>query len=443
MQIKDQNNHPDGNLISLAHALARIKRFPLPKNHEKRNEMVPLAQGCGRIIAEDIQAASNVPNFANSAVDGFAFAFKSLKRNGATKLTLAEEIITGQVSTKNLALGQACPIYTGAPMPRGADTVVMEEDAVIKNSCVTVPFGLSKGANSRQIGDDIKKNTRLMNKGKRLNIIDCAILASLGVKKIKVFNQLRVALFSSGAEIIRNNQKIKNAQIFDSNATMLQQWLLELGCRVFDGGILDDNHESIDKAFAPILMASNDENNDKNLDGKYRCDIIIASGGMSKSRLDCIASYCKTKGKFDFWRVATKPGRPIGIGRIKNLPFAGLPGNPVASFLTFALIVQPLLRRLSGQNPETPKRFPARLNFKGVKKKGRVEFIRVKIVATKQRMENKFDLPILKKNGKSGAGVLSSVMDADGFAQLDAATTQYDVGQTVDFLPMREIIPSR
>lgn len=447
MQLTDADDEDgQGKLLSLRLALARVDRMATTIGREQRAEKIPLAQARGRILAQDIRATQDVPNFANSAVDGFAFAFKSLQKNKPTKLKVVDEIPAGQSPTKTLALGQASQIYTGAPMPRGADTIVMEEDAKLCDNIVVIPNGLIKGANRRASGDDIRKNTLLMKKGKRINIVDCAAIASLGLEEIEVFTRLRVVLFSSGAELARGGGRLKPAQIFDSNATMLRNWLQALGCEVFDGGILQDNPNSIENAFKKISKNGKNTASDDHLDKNYRCDLIIASGGMSKSRLDYVARYCHSQkpeqGAFSFWRIAMKPGRPIGVGRIKNIPFAGLPGNPVASFLTFALIVQPLIQRLNGQKVEKPKRFTAKLGFKGKKKKNRVEFVRVKIVKPTYELENKLGLPILKKNGKSGAAVLSSVIDADGFAELDEKITNYEVGELVTFIPMREIFPS-
>ena len=451
MQLADADDKDRGKLLPLRLALARIDKMAAAAGREQigrgqTGEKIPLAQARGRILAQNIRASQDVPNFANSAVDGFAFAFKSLQKNKPTKLKVVDEVRAGQSSAKTLALGQASQIYTGAPMPRGADTVVMEEDAKLSENIVTIPHGLVKGANRRASGDDIRKNTLLMKKGKLINIVDCAVLASLGLEAVAACPRLRVALFSSGAELTRGGGRLKPAQIFDSNATMLRNWLQALGCEVFDGGILQDDRNSIASAFKKISKNSKNTARGTRVDKSYRCDLIIASGGMSRSRLDCVARYCHEQkpeeGAFNFWRVAMKPGRPIGIGSIKNIPFAGLPGNPVASFLTFALIVQPLIQRLNGQKVEKPKRFPAKLNFKGKKKKGRVEFVRVKIMKQTYELENKLGLPILKKNGKSGAAVLSSVMDADGFAELGETTTDYDVGEVVPFIPMREIFPS-
>ena len=312
-----------------------------------------------------------------------------------------------------------------------------------------IPHGLKRGANRREAGDDIRKHTLLLAKGRRLDAVDCAALASLGMRQAEVLPRLRVALFSSGAELKGENETrhegLGAAQIFDSNAVLLRNWLQDLGCEVVEGGILPDDADAIEDA----LDATVREQFPKPL------DLLLASGGMSQSRLDGMARLLSERRAFAFWRVAIKPGRPVGIGTLAlpsapaPIPFAGLPGNPVACFLTFGLLVQPLIRRLNGEQHFQPRRIKARLGFGGRKKHGRREFLRTKIVSEEddrdERSPNKiqsdkFLLPILAKHGKSGAGVLSSLLGADGFAELDEETTDYRAGDIVDFLPMREII---
>ncbi len=471
MQLSD-----DEQLLSLDDALALVARFeqtaektqPFGRHTKIQPSMQPLAKCCGRLLASDVRASRNVPHFANAAVDGFAFAFDDLPSDHttklSTKLSIAFEVATGLPPQRELATGEAARVYTGAALPAGADSVAMEEDVRLENNFVHIPHGLARGANRREVGDDIRSGTLLLTKGRRLNAIDCAVLASLGLQQVEVLPRLRVALFSSGAEIAGEHE-LGAAQIFDSNAVLLRNWLENLDCEVVEGGILPDDPDAI----AAAIESLGQKESPKPL------DLLLASGGMSQSKLDGIARLLSERRAFAFWRVAIKPGRPVGIGTLRlasasrPVPFAGLPGNPVACFLTFGLLVQPLIRRLRCEQPLVPRRIKARLGFDGRKKHGRREFLRVRIVSEKNNDEanieanmdandeskdeskdesfddkflhNKSYLPVLAKHGKSGAGVLSSLLGADGFAELDEETTDYNVGDIVDFLPMREILP--
>ena len=444
----------DEKLLSLDDALALVARFE--PTAAKPTEMQPLAQCCGRLLACDIRAPRDVPHFANAAVDGFAFAFDDLKSQATTKLTIGFEIASGKPPQRGLKKSEAARVYTGAALPEGADSVAMEEDVRIEEDIeegveegveeafVHIPQGLRRGANRREAGDDIRSGTLLLTKGHRLDATSCAVLASLGVRQVELLPRLRVALFSSGAEIKsesenQDERQLGAAQIFDSNAVLLRHWLLSLGCEVVEGGILPDDPDSIIKALDATLQQQKPK----------PLDLLLSSGGMSQSRLDGIARLLSEQRAFAFWRVALKPGRPVGIGTLRlasastPIPFAGLPGNPVACFLTFGLLVQPLIRRLSLEQPFNPRRIKARLGFAGKKKRGRREFLRTKIVSEKDSNNEHHEicLPVLAKHGKSGAGVLSSLLEAHGFAELDEETTDYNEGDIVDFLPMREILP--
>ena len=440
----------DENLLSLDDALALVARFE--PTAEKPTETQPLAQCYGRLLACDIRAPRDVPHFANAAVDGFAFAFDDLKSQATTKLTIGFEIASGKPPQRGLKKSEAARVYTGAALPEGADSVAMEEDVRIEEDIekdseeafVHIPQGLRRGANRREAGDDIRSGTLLLTKGHRLDATSCAVLTSLGVRQVELLPRLRVALFSSGAEIkgedaSQNENQLGAAQIFDSNAVLLRHWLLSLGCEVVEGGILPDDPDSIIKALDATLQQQSPK----------PLDLLLSSGGMSQSKLDGIARLLSEQRAFAFWRVALKPGRPVGIGTLRlpsasaPIPFAGLPGNPVACFLTFGLLVQPLIRRLSLEQPFKPRRILARLGFAGKKKRGRREFLRTKIVSEKNgdNKQHEICLPVLAKHGKSGAGVLSSLLEAHGFAELDEETTDYNEGDIVDFLPMREILP--
>ena len=440
MQLSD-----DEKLLSLDDALALVARFERATNKTQPTTQL-LADCCERLLACDVRAPRDVPHFANAAVDGFAFAFDDLQTSA--KFLIAFEVATGTPPQRGLATGEAARVYTGAALPPSADSVAMEEDVRVENNFVLIPHGLKRGANRREPGDDIQNGTLLLTKGHRLNAIDCAVLASLGIKQAEVLPRLRVALFSSGAEIARGQageQELGVAQIFDSNAVLLRHWLQSLGCEVVDGGILPDDPDAIARAFDALLQKESPQ----------PLDLLLASGGMSQSKLDGMARLLSERRAFTFWRVAIKPGRPVGIGALRlpsastPIPFAGLPGNPVACFLTFGLLVQPLLRRLSGEQAIEPRRIKAQLAFGGDKKHGRREFLRTTIVSKKndekafcdESLRDNFFLPLLAKHGKSGAGVLSSLLGADGFAELDEDTTHYSAGDIVDFLPMRELFP--
>jgi len=382
-------------------------------------ENVPLREALGRVLANDVVAPVNVPPFDNSAVDGYAVRAEDLKAEGETRLTIVERVTAGASPVHQLARGEATRIFTGAPVPPGADTVFMQEDARVEGAHVIVPAGLKRGANFRLAGEDVKQGAVVLPAGRRLAAPDVALAAAIGLTNLEVRRRIRVALFSTGDEIVEPGSARPAAALYDANRTLLDGMLDRLGAKVTDFGIIKDDPIALEQA---IAAAARDH------------DLVLTSGGVSTGEADHVRSAVEKIGRLVFWRVAIKPGRPVAMGVIRGssaeqgAAFVGLPGNPVAAFVTFARVVRPLFLRLAGALPEPLTALPVRLAFAYKKKIGRREYVRVALRAGADGIIEAF------KHPQEGAGVITSLTETDGLAELSEDTTTVEPGSTVGFL---------
>jgi len=400
-----------GALMRIEEAVALIaERLPVLAG----TEWVPLAQADGRISAQAVPALHDVPPFANSAVDGYAVDHAALNPDGETILPVVGRLAAGAAPESTSALGGAIRIFTGAPMPTGADTVFMQEDVRRAGDGVILPAGLKRGANARGAGEDIVQGACAIPEGRRLRPQDLALAAATGHDRIAVRTRLRVALFSTGDELTEPGQPLAPGAIHDSNRILLAALLTRFGVAVHDLGILRDAPETL---AARLAAAARDH------------DLILTSGGVSTGEEDHVKAAVEATGTLMFWRLAIKPGRPVAMGVVAGTPFVGLPGNPGAVYVTLLFVVRPLLARLGGAVDVPLIGQPVRAAFQYKKKSGRREFVRVCVERSADAVLEAWKYP------REGAGVLTSLTESDGLVELADAVTTVAPGDILTFYP--------
>ena len=377
-------------------------------------ETVSLGQADGRILARDIAASLPLPPFTNSAVDGYAVRSGDLPGKGEAAFPVTGRIQAGASAGEAIGPGHAMRIFTGAPMPDGADTVFMQEDVRIDEAGrVVLPAGLKSGANVRPAGEDIPVGASALAAGQRLRPQEIALAAALGLTQVDVRRRIRVAVFSTGNELVSPGAPRAAAQLFDSNRFMLMAMLARLGCEVSDLGILKDDRASLARGLKKVA-------------GTH--DLILTTGGVSTGEEDHVKAAVESVGTLVLWRMAIKPGRPVAMGMIGGTPLIGLPGNPVASFVTFVHVVRPTVLALAGATHQPFVPMPVRAAFTYKKKIGRREYVRVTL---RKAADGALEVT---KFPREGAGLLSSLVDTDGLVELAEEITQVRHGQIVGFL---------
>jgi molybdopterin molybdotransferase len=381
-------------------------------------EKVQLHGARGRVLSDDVKAPVNLPPFDNSAVDGYAVRHADLRPDGDTTLAVAGRLTAGARETLSLKSGETIRIFTGAAMPEGADTVFMQEDVTAEDGRVTVPKGLKLGANRRLAGEDVHAGGTVLSAGTVLEAQHVALAAALGLTELGVRRRLKVAIFSTGDELVEPGSVRGAAAIFDSNRILLAELLQRLGTIVTDLGILADDPA---KLSARLSQAATEH------------DLIVTSGGVSTGEADYVRKAVEGVGNLVFWRVAIKPGRPVALGVIpagkgQSAAFVGLPGNPVAVFVTFVRVVKPLLRRLTGARAERLMPLPVRAAFAYKKKKDRREYVRVALRRSPDGEAEAVKYP------QDGAGILTSLTETDGLLEFPEDVTTIEAGARVGFL---------
>ena len=382
-------------------------------------ETVSLTAADGRILAKEISAPLPLPPFTNSAVDGYAVRSGDLAQLEEQAFPVAGRVQAGAATQGPVEPGHAVRIFTGAPMPQGADTVFMQEDVRLDQGRVVLPAGLKPGANVRMAGEDIPAGHSALAAGQRLRPQDVALAAAFGMTHVEVRRRIRVAVFSTGDELVSPGASRGAAQLFDSNRFMLMAMLMRLGCEVSDLGILRDDRVSLASALKSVAGT---------------LDLILTTGGVSTGDEDHVKAAVESVGTLVLWRMAIKPGRPVAMGIIGGTPFSGLPGNPVASFVTFVHVVRPTVLALAGATQQHLIPTPVRAAFTYKKKIARREYVRVNL----RRGENGVLEAV--KFPREGAGLLSSLVDTDGLVELGEEITLVEPGQTVGFLGYASLI---
>lgn len=401
-----------GDLMTIEEALSAIAERVPPV---AVSEDVPLAAAAGRILAAPLHAALDLPSFDNSAVDGYAVAFADLADAGETILPMAGRVAAGHGSGAAFTRGTTVRIFTGAPMPAGTDTVFMQEDVrMCDDGRVALPAGLERGDNRRPRGEDVVAGCLVLDVGRRLRPQDIALAAALGNTTLAVRRRLRVAVFSTGDEVVSPGEPLPPAGLYDANRFALLALLDRQGCHVTDLGIVRDDRASLETGLAAAAREH---------------DLVLTSGGVSIGDEDHVRAAVEAIGTLVFWRLAIKPGRPVAMGVLGGTPFVGLPGNPVAVFVTFAYVVRPLLAALAGETVVPRHALEVRSTFAHRKKQGRREFLRVTLErdaagATHVRLYE-----------VEGAGVLSSLTQTDGFVEVPEDVTAIGPGDRLAFYP--------
>jgi molybdopterin molybdotransferase len=386
-------------------------------------ERVRLRGARGRVTAADLKAPVDLPPFDNSAVDGYAVRHADLRADADSKLAIAGRLTAGAPADIALKPGQAVRIFTGAAMPAGADTVFMQEDVTVDGDQVIVPKGLQLGSNRRLAGEDVPAGHVALPAGTVLEPQHIALAAALGIADIEVRRRLKVAIFSTGDEVVEPGAPRGGAAIYDANRYLLSELLERLGAVVTDLGILPDDAQALARALQAAAAGH---------------DLVVTSGGVSTGEADHVRSAVERIGSLVFWRVAIKPGRPVAMGVIRgtqgSAAFIGLPGNPVAVFVTFVRVVKPLLRRLSGARPQSLLPLPVRAAFAYRKKKDRREYVRVALLrAADGELE-------AVKHPQDGAGILTSLTETDGLLEFPEDVTSIEPGARVGFLSYAALI---
>ena len=381
-------------------------------------ETVGLRAAAGRILAEDLIADRAVPPHDNSAVDGYAVRFDDLSPVAESRLKLAGRAAAGHPVATPLPRRGAVRIFTGAPMPDGADTVMMQEDCREEDGAVIVPPGIERGANSRRAGEDVARGATVLRAGRRLRPQDLGLAASIGRTALPVRRRLRVALFSTGDEVREPGAALARGCVYDANRYALMALLDGLGCAVDDLGIVPDRYDAIHAALAAAAAGH---------------EAIVTSGGVSAGEEDHVRAAVAALGAIHFWQLAIRPGRPIALGQVGAAAFIGLPGNPAAMMVTFLRLARPALLRLAGASEITPAIFRVRSEFGYKKKSGRREWIRCRLVPGPD------GFPAARKFPREGAGILTSLVESDGLVELPEELTRLEAGTMVDFLPFSEV----
>ncbi|HBC3560732.1 bifunctional molybdopterin-guanine dinucleotide biosynthesis adaptor protein MobB/molybdopterin molybdotransferase MoeA [Vibrio cholerae] len=377
-------------------------------------ESVAIQECYQRVLAREVFSPINVPAYRNSAMDGYALRSDDLERDS---YRVVAEVLAGSHYPKTVALGEAVKIMTGAPMPQGADTVVMREQATQNGELVSFAGAKIKaGQNVRQAGEDLAQGQAVFSTGQRLLSPEMGMLASLGFAHADVFRSLKVAIFSTGDEVQAPGGDIEPNSIFDSNRFTLTGLLKRLGCQVIDLGIIEDDEA---KMMQVLEQAAK------------QADMVITSGGVSVGDADFIKSALEKLGHIDFWRINMRPGRPLAFGQIAGKPFFGLPGNPVAVMVSFINFVEPALRKMQGEQGWQPLKVNAIALEDLRSRQGRTEFSRGVYAFNAQGQLT------VRTTGKQGSGILRSMSEANCLIEIAPAIDTVKVGESVTIIPLQ------
>ena len=396
------------NLLSVEEAIANMLKTVTPVSKIDR---LPLTKALGYVVAKDIMSPLNVPSFANSAMDGYALRSVDLSPKTQT-LTMIGKAFAGQPFSGIVEAGQCVRIMTGAPLPAGADCVIMQEETHANGDKITFENDSVKiNNNIRPIGDDLHQGDLVIAQGTRLSAREMPLLASLGVATVDVFIKPIVAFFSTGDELQTLGNPLAEGQIYDSNRYGISALLTKMGCDVLDLGIIPDDQDSLRETFLKAADSAH---------------MVITSGGVSVGEADYTKQILEEIGHIDFWKIAMKPGKPFAFGRLNNALFCGLPGNPVSAMVTFYQLVQPLLAKLSGHSAYTSLiRVPATTHSALKKQPGRVDFQRG---IAHQDTQGQWHVTT---TGNQGSGAFRSMHLANCFIILERERGRVEQDETV------------
>ena len=397
-----------GALMPVEHALQQLlamaEAAPI-----REQQTLPLADCDGRVLAQHLVSTLDLPPWPNSAMDGYAVRLADWT---GEPLVVSQRIFAGQ-APQPLAAGTCARIFTGAPVPEGADCVEMQENAVVHaDERVSFTEPLHLGQNIRPQGQETTVGERVLTAGTRLGPIELGLAASLGHDGLAVIRRPRVAVLSTGDELVEPGLPLGPGQIYNSNRRVLCAWLSRMGCEVIDAGILPDDLEKTRAQLASLGSV----------------DLILSTGGVSVGEADFLGIALREEGELALWKLAIKPGKPLTFGHFRGVPVIGLPGNPASTLVTFALLARPYLLRRQGVLDVEPLRFEVPVGFTWPKPGNRREYLRGRIEQGKA---------IIYRNQSSG--VLRSAAWAEGFVEVLEGTT-LEIGDTVNFIPLSEVL---
>ncbi len=402
-------------LLSVEQALQRIRESLSPIADK---EACNLKDSWHRIIAEPVISPLNVPPYANSAMDGYAIKASDLPQTDSVSLQIVGESFAGTPFEGAVGPGEAVRIMTGAMIPQGTDTVIMQEKVERDGDIITLQSGHRAGENVRHIGEDIARDSVVLDIGKHIDAAEMGLLASLGIGEVSVFRKLRVATFSTGDELCSIGEQPKAGQIFDSNRYSLTGMLRNLNVEHIDVGVVRDDPEAIANAFRQAATTS---------------DVVISSGGVSVGDADYVKQILDSLGKVDFWKIRMKPGKPLAFGKLGKAVFFGLPGNPVSVMATFYEIVQPSLHFLQGERRNKPLQLEVKC-LDRLKSPARMDF---------QRGVLDYDESgelVVRSTGDQGSHILSSMSQANCFIVLPDGCRGIEPGERVTVQPFKGLL---
>lgn len=413
--ISDCDRQTSGAL-SLEEARARIIERLEPVATVER---VALRQALNRILADEVISAVEVPAHTNSAMDGYAVRSADLPAAGDTTLRLIGDAFAGHPFAGEVGTGECVRIMTGGVLPRGADTIVIQEDVGRDGEDVRIGAGHHSGQHVRKAGEDLAVGARVLQGGRRLTPADLGLLASLGIAEVSVWRALRVAFFSTGDELRSLGEPLGEGEIYDSNRYTLHGMLTRFGADVLDLGVVRDEPAALRDAFA---RAGAD------------ADVVMTSGGVSVGAADHVRDVLDEMGEVGFWKVKIKPGKPIAFGHLGRAAFFGLPGNPVSTMVTFYQIVQPALDRLAGGEPRLPMALMVRTGERLLKGPGRREFQRGRL-----ETDAAGEL-VVRAAAPQGSGILRSMSLANCFIVLPEDSGPVEAGEQVRVEPFAGMV---
>ena len=370
-------------------------------------ESISIKQALGRVLAQDIVPKINVPAHDNSAMDGYAVRFSDLQKNSS--LREIGTALAGKPFGGKLGAGECVRIMTGAVMPAGADTVVIQEVVKKEGERVTIPPGQKQAQNVRYAGEDLKVGVAVLKSGKLLAPADIGLIASLGIGRVKVKRRLRVALFATGDELASIGKKLKAGEVYDSNRYTLHGMLSRLGVEIIDMGVVRDDPKELEKAFRQASREA---------------DVVITTGGVSVGEADFVKQLMAKLGEVLFWKIAMRPGRPMAFGKIGGAFLFGLPGNPVAVMVTFYQFVRDALLHLSGRRDDAFPVLRAIASENLRKVPGRTEYQRGVVFKDQDQWK-------VRTTGQQGSGVLRSMSEANCFIVLEHERGAVKAGEQV------------
>ncbi|GAB2588870.1 molybdopterin molybdotransferase MoeA [Nitrincola alkalisediminis] len=403
-----------------------VERILLSVQQPPAIEVIDLSSAHQRVLASDVVSPMNVPPHRNSAMDGYAVKGSDLGQR--EHWIVQGTVLAGQAPSSVLQSGHAFKITTGAPMPDGADTVVMKEVCQLNGETLIIPLAKqpTSGSNVRQAGEDIQEGRCLLRAGQRLSSVQIGLLASLGFAQITVYKPVKVAVFSTGDEVHAPGQILSPGGIYDTNRFTLLSSLRSLGCDVLDMGILPDDLPLLTDALAAA---------------QHSATLVLTSGGVSVGEADYVKQAVSALGEIGFWQLAIRPGRPLAFGRLlsetspADCLFAGLPGNPVASLVTLMLVIQPLIRRLQGEQDWQGLTLSAKAGEPMKSRLGRSDFHRGVLSFDRQGQAQ------VVTTGRQGSGILTSMHQGNCLIRLHDTQAQVNQGELVTVYPFSTWLP--